>query len=447
MRLVEPGMAELQDVAIVQDVAIINARLVDPATGRDGLGALLLRDGVIAAVEWGKAAPASGEGVRRIDARGLVLAPGLVDLRAFLGEPGAEFRETLGTGSQAAAAGGVTTVVCRPDTDPPIDDPAIIDFLKRRARDKAIVNVLPSAALTKGLNGKEITEFGLLLEAGAVAFGDGARALRNPQVMRRAMIYGRDFDALIMNHVEDPDLRGSGVMNEGEFASRKGLPGIPQEAETLMLERDIRLARATGARYHAAMISCAESIELVRRAKADGMRITCGVSINNLTLNENDVGDYRTFCKVSPPLRHEDERLAIVAGLAEGVIDVVVSDHDPQDVETKRQPFAEAADGALGIETLLPAALRLVQAGQIGLPALLAALSARPAALLGLACGRLTVGAPADLILLDAEAPFVVDKRKLKSRAKNSPFDEARLEGIVQKTFVGGRVVYEVEAG
>lgn len=435
-----------QVMAETQDIAIINARLVDAATGREGAGAVLLRDGVIAGVEWG-AAPATGEGVHRIDAKGLVLAPGLIDLRAFLGEPGAEFRETLGTGSHAAAAGGVTTIVCRPDTDPPIDDPAIIDFLKRRARDKAIVNVLPSAALTKGLEGREITEFGLLLEAGAVAFGDGARALRNPQVMRRAMIYAGNFDALIMNHVEDPELRGLGVMNEGEFASRKGLPGIPPEAETVMLERDLRLARATGARYHAAMISCAESVELIRRAKQDGVRVSCGVSINNLTLNENDVGDYRTFCKVSPPLRTEDERLAIVAGLAEGVIDVIVSDHDPQDVETKRQPFAEAADGALGIETMLPAALRLVQSGQIELPQLLAALSSKPAGLLGLGSGRLAPGAPADLILLDPDAPFVVDKRKLKSRAKNSPFDEARLQGIVQTTFVGGRVVYEAELG
>ncbi|MGF7054118.1 dihydroorotase [Bosea sp. OAE752] len=438
-------MAETQDIA-AQDIAIVNARLVDPATGREGAGSVLLRDGAIAAVEWG-AAPATGESVRRIDAKGLVLTPGLVDLRAFLGEPGAEFRETLGSGSHAAAAGGVTTVVCRPDTDPPIDDPAIIDFLKRRARDKAIVNVLPCAALTKGLEGREITEFGLLLEAGAVAFCDGARALRNPQVMRRAMIYAGNFDALIMNHVEDPELRGSGVMNEGEFASRKGLPGIPAEAETVMLERDLRLARATGARYHAAMISCAESAELVRRAKQDGVRVTCGVSINNLTLNENDVGDYRTFCKVSPPLRSEDERLAMVAALAEGVIDVIVSDHDPQDVETKRQPFAEAADGALGIETMLAAALRMVQSEQIGLSALLAALSTRPAGLLGLGGGRLAAGAPADLILLDPDAPFVVDKRKLKSRAKNSPFDEARLQGVVQTTFVGGRAVYELGPG
>lgn len=434
-------------MADIQDIVIAEARLVDPATGRDAPGSVLLRDGRIADVQWGGAAPSSGEGVRRVDGRGLVLAPGLVDLRAFLGEPGAEFRETLSTGSHAAAAGGVTTVVCRPDTDPPIDDPAIIDFIKRRARDKAIVNVLPAAALTKGIQGREITEFGLLLEAGAVAFSDGASALRNPQVMRRAMTYGRDFDALIMNHVEDPDLRGSGVMNEGEFASRKGLPGIPHEAETVMLERDIRLARATGARYHAAMISCAESVDLVRRAKQAGARITCGVSVNNLALNENDVGDYRTFCKLSPPLRHEDERLAMVAALAEGVIDVIVSDHDPQDVETKRQPFAEAANGALGIETMLSAALRMVQSGQIGLPALLACLSSRPAALLGLPCGRLAVGAPADLMLLDAEAPYVVDKRKLKSRAKNSPFDEARLDGIVRMTLVGGRVVYEAQDG
>ncbi|TCR66234.1 dihydroorotase [Bosea sp. BK604] len=428
----------------MRELAIVNALLVDPASGRQQHGSLLLRGGAIADIAWG-GAPATGEGVKRLDASGLVVAPGLVDLRAYLGEPGAEFRETLGTGSHAAAAGGVTTIVCRPDTDPPIDDPAIIDFIKRRARDKAIVNVLPAAALTKGIAGREITEFGLLLEAGAVAFTDGAKAVKNPQVMRRAMTYARDFDALLMNHVEDPDLLGAGVMNEGEFASRKGLPGIPVEAETVMLERDIRLARATGARYHAAMISCAESVELVRRAKAEGVRITCGVSINNLTLNENDVGDYRTFCKVSPPLRHEDERLAMVEALAEGVIDVIVSDHDPQDVETKRQPFSEAANGALGIETMLSASLRLVHAGQIELPALLGALSSRPAELLGLRCGRLAAGAPADLMLLDPDAPYVVDKRKLKSRAKNSPFDEARLQGLVQTTLVAGAVVYEAE--
>lgn len=423
-------------------LAIIGARLVDPASGREGVGSVLIRDGLIAAVHWGGDRPGLPGGVEVEEAEGLVLAPGLVDLRAFLGEPGAEFRETLGTGSQAAAAGGVTTVICRPDTDPPIDDPSVIDFIRRRARDKAIVNVLPAVRLTKGLAGKEITEFGLLLEAGAVGFSDGAAGVRNPQLMRRAMIYARDFDALLMNHVEDPDLRGVGVMNDGEFASRKGLPGIPLEAETVMLERDIRLARASGARYHAEMISCADSLDLVRRAKEAGLRVTCGVSINNLSLNENDVGEYRTFCKVSPPLRREDDRLAMIEAIAEGLIDVIVSDHDPQDVETKRQPFAEAANGALGIETLLPAALRLYHGGQVGLPSLFAALSSRPAGLLGLGCGRLAVGAPADLALIDIDAPFVVDKRQLKSRAKNSPFDEARLQGLVQATWVGGRVVY-----
>ena len=428
------------------DLAILDATLVDPTSGRQQRGSLLVREGRIASVLWGEASPALPEGLDSVRADGAILAPGLVDLRAFLGEPGAEFRETLGTGSQAAAAGGVTTILCRPDTNPPIDDPAVIDFLARRARDKAIVHVLPCAALTKGIEGRELTEFGLLLEAGAMAFGDGARALKNPQVMRRAMIYGRDFDALLMNHVEDPDLRGAGVMNEGELTTRKGLPGIPLLAETVMLERDLRLAGATGARYHAAMVSSAESVGLVRGAKERGSRVSCGVSINNLTLNENDVGDYRTFCKVSPPLRSEEERLDLGEALAQGLIDVIVSDHDPQDVETKRQPFSEAANGALGIETMLPAALRLVHAGQIALPALLAALSSRPAELLGLDCGRLSVGAPADLVLFDPDAPFVVDKMTLKSRAKNSPFDEARLQGVVLATIVAGAVVYRPES-
>lgn len=421
---------------------LTNARLIDPATSRDERGAVLVRDGLIADIIWGQGTPPAPEGATVIDAKGQVLTPGLVDMRAFLGEPGAEYRETLRTGSEAAAVGGVTTVVCRPDTNPVIDDPAIIDFIKRRARDKAIVNVRAAAAITKGLDGRETTEFGLMQEAGAVAFSDGAKGLMNAQVMRRAMINARDFDVLIMNHVEDCSLVGSGVMAEGEFASRKGLPGIPVEAETIMLERDLRLARATGARYHAAMISCSDSLEIMRHARDAGSQATCGVSINSLTLNENDVGDYRTFCKLSPPLRHEEERMAVVAALAEGLIDVVVSDHDPQDVETKRQPFAEAANGAVGLETLLSAGLRLVHAGQISLVSLLGAMSYRPASLLRLPCGRLMKGAPADLVLIDPDAPYVLDKRNLKSRAKNSPFDEARLDGMVLMTMVAGKVVH-----
>jgi dihydroorotase len=416
-----------------------NARLIDPASGREELGDLLVRDGMIQAVgpQVTEAADA-----QVIDCGGQVLAPGLIDMRAFIGEPGGPYRETLKSAGEAAAAGGVTTVVSMPDTNPVLDDPAVIDFIVRRARDTSIVNICPAAALTKGLQGQEMAEIGRLKEAGAIAFTDGARSVTNAQVMRRALTYARDFDALIVHHVEDPDLVGQGVMNEGEFASRLGLPGIPREAETVMLERDMRLVRLTGGRYHAAMISCADSAEIVRAAKDKGLPVTCGVSINHLALNENDIGDYRTFMKLSPPLRHEDDRQAMIEALADGTIDVIVSDHNPQDVENKRLPFAEAADGAVGLETLLSAALRLVHAGRISLPRLLCALSTRPAEILGLSGGRLRVGAPADLIVFDPDAPYVLDKRKLKSLSKNSPFDEARLEGQVSTTMVAGRVVF-----
>jgi dihydroorotase len=416
-----------------------NARLVDPASGREERGGLLVRGGVIQDLGPQMAEAADAQVV---DCGGQVLAPGLIDMRAFIGEPGAAHRETLKSAGEAAAAGGVTTIVSMPETNPVLDDPAIIDFITRRARDTSIVNIRPTAALTKGLHGQEMAEIGLLKEAGAIAFTDGARSVTNAQVMRRALTYARDFDALIIHHVEDPDLVAQGVMNEGEFAARLGLPGIPHEAETVMLERDIRLVRLTGGRYHAAMISTGDSAEIVAAAKARGLPVTCGVSINNLALNENDIGDYRTFLKLSPPLRHEDERQAMIRALADGVIDVIVSDHNPQDVETKRLPFAEAADGAVGLETLLSAALRLVHAGQISLPGLLRALSTRPAEILGLPGGRLQRGAPADLIVFDPDAPYVLDKRQLKSLSKNTPFDEARLEGQVTTTMVAGRIVF-----
>ncbi|GJE40657.1 dihydroorotase [Methylobacterium persicinum] len=426
------------------DLLLSNATLIDPSSGAERPGAVLVRDGTIADIAAG-AAPGAPTGARRIDCAGRVLSPGLIDLRAFVGEPGAEHRETLASASAAAAAGGVTTLVCMPDTNPIMDGPAIVDFVLRRARDTASVNVLPAAAITKGLGGREMTEFGLLQEAGAVAFTDGLRAVADAQVMRRALTYARDFGALIMQHVEEPSLAAEGVMNEGELASRLGLMGVPREAETVMLERDIRLARLTGARYHASMISCADSVEIVRRAKEDGLPVTCGVSVNNLVLNENDIGHYRTFCRLSPPLRHEADRQAVVAALASGVIDVIVSDHNPQDADTKRLPFAEAADGALGIETLLGAALRLVHTGDITLPRLLAALTANPAALLGKPAGRLAVGAPADLVLIDPDLPYILDKRRLKSRSKNSPFDEARLQGAAVLTMVGGRIVHAID--
>jgi dihydroorotase len=425
----------------VSSYLLANANLLNPATGRETAGAVLVRDGRIADIAAGAAPGAPGD-AKRVDCAGRVLTPGLIDMRAFVGEPGAEHRETLASASAAAAAGGVTTLVCMPDTNPVIDGPAIVDFVLRRARDTACVNVLPAAAITKGLAGREMTEFGLLKEAGAVAFTDGLQAVANAQVLRRALTYARDFDALLMQHVEDSDLVAEGVMNEGELASRLGLMGIPREAETVMLERDIRLVRLTGARYHAAMISCADSVEIVRRAKQDGLPVTCGVSVNNLVLNENDIGHYRTFCRLSPPLRDEADRHAVVRALDEGVIDVVVSDHNPQDVETKRLPFAEAADGALGIETLLGASLRLVHTGDLALPKLIAALTVNPARILGREAGRLAVGAPADLVLIDPDLPYVLDKRRLKSRSKNSPFDEARLQGAAVLTLVGGRIVH-----
>lgn len=420
-----------------------NARLIDPASGREDKGGVLVRDGVIQDL-GPQVTDAADADV--IDCAGQVLAPGLIDMCAFIGEPGGPYRETLKSAGEAAAAGGVTTVVSMPDTSPALDDPAVIDFIVRRARDTSIVNIRPAAALTKGLLGEEMAEIGRLKEAGAIAFTDGARSVTNAQVMRRALTYARDFEALIIHHVEDPDLVGQGVMNEGEFASRLGLPGIPREAETIMLERDIRLVRLTGGRYHAAMISTADSAEIVQVAKARGLPITCGVSINHLALNENDIGDYRTFMKLSPPLRHEDDRQAMIEALADGTIDVVVSDHNPQDVENKRLPFAEAANGAVGLETLLSAALRLVHADRISLPKLLRALSTKPAEILGLPGGRLQRGAPADLIVFDPDAPYVLDKRQLKSLSKNTPFDEARLEGQVTMTMVMGRIVFDRRA-
>jgi dihydroorotase len=424
-------------------ILLTNARIVDPSRDLDIDGDLLLADGIVRDARRGIGAAGVPEGTEIIDCRGRVVAPGLVDMRAFVGEPGAEYRETFASASQAAAAGGVTTIVSQPDTTPVIDDPATVDFVLRRARDTAIVRVHPMAALTKGINGAEMTEIGLLKAAGAVAFTDGAKSVTNAQVMRRALIYARDFDALIVHHTEDPDLVGEGVMNEGEFAARLGLVGVPTTAETVMLERDIRLVALAQSRYHAASITCAESLEVLRRAKDAGLPVTAAASINHLTLNEIDVGSYRTFCKVTPPLRREVDRKALAEALGSGLIDVVMSDHNPQDVETKRLPFAEAAPGAIGIETMLAASLRLVHGGDITLPALIKAMSTRPAELLGLAGGTLRPGSPADVVVFDPDAPWVLDRDDLKSKCKNTPFDEARLTGRVVRTIVAGRTVYE----
>jgi dihydroorotase len=337
----------------------------------------------------------------------------------------------------------VTTIICQPDTTPAIDDPAIVDFILRRARDTAIVHVQTMAALTKNLEGKEMTEIGLLKAAGAVAFTDGARSVTNAQVMRRTLTYARDFDALVVHHTEDPDLVGEGVMNEGEFATRLGLHGIPTAAEAIMLERDMLLVALTGCRYHAASITCRQSLEILQRAKDGGLPVTASASINHLTLNQNDIGPYRTFFKVTPPLRAEEDRFALVEAVSSGLIDVIMSDHNPQDVETKRLPFAEAAPGAIGLETMLTAGLRLVNNQGMPLTTLLGAMSSKPAQLLGLPGGTLRNGAPADVIVINPDISWVLDPSDLKSKCKNTPFDEARLEGRVIRTIVAGRTAYE----
>jgi dihydroorotase len=433
------------ETAPSEATAFLNARLIDPASGKDEPGGLLVQDGTIADL-GGHLRRNAPEGTRVIDCKGHVLCPGLIDMQVFTGEPGQEHRETLKTASHAAAAGGVTTIVVMPDTEPVIDQVALVDFIQRRARDNAIVHVHVMAAMTRGLKGQEMTEIGLLKRAGAIAFTNGKSSVANARVMRNVLLYARDFGALIVHHTEDPHLSEGAVMNSGEVATRLGLPGVNKAAETIVLERDVRLVEITGGRYHASQISCAESLAVVRAAKARGLPVTCGVSINHLTLNENDIGPYRTFFRLRPPLRSEEDRAAMVRALAAGEIDVIVSSHDPQDADTKRHPFAEAADGAIGLETLLAAALRLHHNDEIALLPLLRAMTSSPAKLLGLPAGRLEKGAPADLILVDLGQPWVVDKAQIRARSKNSPFDESKMQGRVLMTMVAGKPVYQYAA-
>jgi dihydroorotase len=425
-----------------ETTVFLNARLIDPESGRDEPGGLLVRDGLIADVgpHLRRNAP---DGATVVDCQGHVLAPGLIDCQVFTGDPGQEHRETLKTASFAAAAGGVTTIVCMPDTEPVIDQVALVDYVQRRARERAIVNVHIMAAVTRGLKGEEMAEIGLLQRAGAIAFCNGKSSIANTRVMRNALLYAKDFDALIVHHTEDPYLSAGAAMNSGEISTRLGLPGVHKAAETLVLERDVRLVQMTGGRYHAATLSCAESLEVIRQAKSKKLPVSCGVSINHLTLNENDIGPYRTFFKLRPPLRAEEDRVAMVRGLAQGDIEVIVSSHDPQDADVKRRPFAEAADGAIGLETLLAAALRLYHNGEIGLMPLLRAMTVNPAKLLGLSSGRLSKGAPADLVLFDLDVPWVVDREQLRARSKNTPFDESKLQGRVLRTVVAGKTVYQ----
>jgi dihydroorotase len=419
-----------------------NARVVDPARGLDERGTVIVVDGAIAAAGASALNQGVPEGATVIDCRGRAVLPGLVDGRVFIGEPGGEHRETIASASAAAAAGGVTSLVMMPDTNPIIDEVSLVEFVLRTARDTAAINIHPAAAVTRHLEGQELTEFGLMREAGAVAFTDGRHSIRSPLVMRRALTYARDFGAVVANETHDAELAGAGVMNEGLFASWLGLPGIPREAEAIPLERDLLLARLTRSAYHAAKISTSLSAGAVARAKNDGANVTAGISINHLSLNENDVGEYRTFFRLSPPLRAEEDRLAMVEAVRDGTIDIIVSSHDPQDVDTKRLPFADAADGAIGLETLLGAALRLHHNGDVPLLRLVELLSTAPARLFGLPGGTLKPGSPADLILVDLDEPWVVREAEIRSRSKNTCFEGARLQGRVLQTLVAGRTIF-----
>ena len=422
-----------------------NVRIVDPSRTLDEVGTIIVgHDGLILASGGDAQNQGAPEGAEIRDCRGLTAVPGLVDARVFVGEPGAEHRETIASASRAAAAGGITSFIMMPETDPVIDDIALVEFVKKTARDTASVHVYPAAALTKGMTSAEMTEMGLLQQAGAVAFTNGRYGLNDTQVLRRAMTYAREFGAVIALETREKYLAANGVMNEGLLASWLGLGGIPRETEIIPLERDLRIAALTRAKYHASQISVPESVEAIQVARKRGAKVTCGISINHLSLNENDIGEYRTFFKLYPPLRSEDDRMAMVDALAKGQIDIIVSSHDPQDVDTKRLPFGEAADGAIGLETMLSAALRLHHAGQVPLMRLIDAMSTRPAEIFGLPGGTLKVGAPGDIALIDLDEPWLVSRDSLLARSKNTPFEDARFSGRAVATFVAGQCVHSL---
>jgi dihydroorotase len=428
---------------MMKPLVLKNARIIDPSRSLDEVGAIIVgHDGLILAAGADAQNQGAPEGAEIRDCRGLTAVPGLVDARVFVGEPGSEHRETIASASRAAAAGGITSFIMMPETDPVIDDIALVEFVKKTARDTASVNVYPAAALTKGMTSGEMTEMGLLQLAGAVAFTNGRHGLNDTQVLRRAMTYAREFDAVIALETREKYLAANGVMNEGLLASWLGLGGIPRETEIIPLERDLRIAGLTRAKYHASQISVPESVEAIEVARKRGAKVTCGISINHLSLNENDIGEYRTFFKLYPPLRSEDDRMAMVEALAKGQIDIIVSSHDPQDVDTKRLPFAEAADGAIGLETMLSAALRLHHAGQVPLMRLIDAMSTRPAQIFGLPGGTLKPGAAGDIALIDLDEPWLVSRDSLLARSKNTAFEDARFSGRAVATYVAGRCVH-----
>lgn len=417
-------------------VAYVNARLLDPATGLDAMGGVLTEDETIVQVGAGLFTDMVPEDAKVVDCQGKCLAPGLVDMRVHMSG-----QNVQATGN-AAVAGGITTAVCLPGTKPVIDDPTVVEFIARTARRAGLVKVYPYGAITKGLEGLELAEMGMLSESGAVAFTDGTLAVANARTMAQALSYAATFGLMIVQHPEEPSLSENGVMNEGETATRLGLTGIPREAESIMIERDLRLAEMTGGRLHFAHISTAESVGLIRDAKERGLTVTCDTAPPYFALNETAVGEYRTFAKLSPPLRAEADREAIVQGLKDGVIDAIASDHRPKSEDTKRLPFADAAFGGVGIETLLCITLELVHNGHLNLLEALGLITNQPSDLLGLDAGRLKVGAAADMVLFDPDTGWKVEADLLHSRAKNTPFDGRPVQGRVLRTIIDGRTVF-----
>ena len=423
----------------------INANIIDPYNSLNETGGLIIdENGKIEGV--GKKVNTNNIPSREkvIDLKGKHIFPGLVDMRVFVGEPGFEYKENFRTLSEAALSGGVTSVVTMPNTNPVIDNVSIVDFLRRRGRDKSKINIFPTAALTVNTEGENMTEFGLLQGKGIIGFTDGIKTIQNPRIMNRIMNSASDLNSLIIQHAEDAELSKDGMINDGIIATKLGLQGIPISAELLILERDLTLLEYNNCRYHISQISSASSVEIIRERKKK-VNFSCGVSINNLSLNENDIGDFKTFLKLSPPLRTEDDRNALVQGLVDETIDVIVSDHKPEDEENKRLTFAQAETGASGIETLLPLSLELYHNGSVNLETIIKALTSSPAKILKINKGNLSIGNDADFCIVDINKPWVVRKEKLISKSKNTPIEDKKLQGKVMNTFVNGEELFKAE--
>jgi dihydroorotase len=423
----------------------INANIIDPYNSLNETGGLIIdENGKIEGV--GKKVNTNNIPSREkvIDLKGKHIFPGLVDMRVFVGEPGFEYKENFRTLSEAALSGGVTSVVTMPNTNPVIDNVSIVDFLRRRGRDKSKINIFPTAALTVNTEGENMTEFGLLQGKGIIGFTDGIKTIQNPRIMNRIMNSASDLNSLIIQHAEDAELSKDGMINDGIIATKLGLQGIPVSAELLILERDLTLLEYNNCRYHISQISSASSVEIIRERKKK-VNFSCGVSINNLSLNENDIGDFKTFLKLSPPLRTEDDRNALVQGLVDETIDVIVSDHKPEDEENKRLTFAQAETGASGIETLLPLSLELYHNGSVNLETIIKALTSSPAKILKINKGNLSIGNDADFCIVDINKPWVVRKEKLISKSKNTPIEDKKLQGKVMNTFVNGEELFKAE--